>query len=507
MVCKASSATTRPGADPPPFFKPFRTDEGYYVYDVNTNRILRVDRAMYRLLEVCPSPAPEDPPRVKNEGMDASDAQGALEKIRRLREEHGLFSSNRPKRMNHGLCDEHFHWHIDNALGQMILEVTTRCNLRCRYCVFSGAYAFTRAHGGEDMPRETAFKAIDYFLEHSREAEHQSVGFYGGEPLLNMPLIKDCAEYVRARAPGRDVMLHLTTNGTLLTDEVARFLIDLDIGFMVSLDGPKDVHDRNRIFPDGRGTFDTILSSLKRFWEIDPEWCERHVSTTCVITDTCGSKRPYRFFSRPRNRRLCGMFIQASSVDSVNRIRDDLPPPDVDASLESAELYRTFLRKLVQNSLDVAEEDFLKSNFQHTFLKLYKRNETRLGDRIGINGMCVPGWRKLFVEVTGAIHPCERVNRSFPVGHVDQGLDKRAIQRILDMQVAANEARCLDCWAVRLCGACLASLNGDGRIDPVARDRFCESERAQWERSLALYTGILEINPTAFDYMEKIVVS
>ncbi|MHC4944437.1 MAG: radical SAM protein [Planctomycetota bacterium] len=507
MISKEPSADDAREEDPSPFIKRFRTDEGYYVYDVNSNRILQVDRAMYRVLEDCPTLSPAELVKMNNHEIDPREAFDALEKIKRLQEDHDLFSSSRPKRMNHGLCDEHFLWHIDNALGQMILEVTTQCNLRCRYCVFSGSYEYTRSHGASEMPRKTAFKALDYFLAHSKKAEHQSVGFYGGEPLLNMPLIKECVDYVRMKAPDRKVMFHMTTNGTLLTEEAEEFLIENDVGFMVSLDGPKEVHDRNRVFPDGRGTFDTILSNLKRFWEMNPEWCEQRISTTCVLTDSCGPRRPYRFFGHPDNRRLCGMFIQASSVDSVNRIRDDLPPADVNVAQESAELYVTFLKKLVRNDLDVREEDFLKSNFQHTFLKLYKRQESPLGDRVSINGMCVPGWRKVFVDVSGAIHPCERVNRSFPIGHVDGNLDKDAVKQVLQMQVEANENRCLNCWAVRLCGACLASLNGDAAIDLEARDRYCETERSQWERALAHYTGILEMNPTAFDYMEKIVIS
>ncbi len=489
-----------------PFIKRFTTEEGHYVYDVNSNRILRVSPAMHAIVEDYRTESRESLVARHADGFPEGEIADAYEKLQNLGGE-GLFSDSRPKEMGTGLCDKHFNHRLDTSLGQLVLEVTNACNLRCRYCAFGGFYDFTRGHGNDRMSVATARKAIDYFIPHSAKADHRSVGFYGGEPLLNMELIAECVRHIREQAPDEGILIHMTTNATLLTEDVARFIIDHDVGILVSIDGPKEVHDRHRVFANNEGTFDTVVTNLKRLREMDPEWYAQRVSTTCVITESSGSHRPFEFFASEEMEDLRGLFTMVSSVDPVNLVNNCLPCPDTDAFDEEQELYELFLNRLINNEFGPRTDDFLKSNFQQPFLRLYKREEKQLGDRVSVNGMCVPGWRKVFVDVDGNMHACERTNRSFPIGHVDTGLDRAAARSVLQCQVDANQDRCLGCWAVRLCGACLASINGEGCIDEQARNRFCEGEIRSWERSLAHYCGILELNPTALDYMEDVVVS
>jgi uncharacterized protein len=249
------------------------------------------------------------------------------------------------------------------------------------------------------------------------------------------------------------------------------------------------------------------MENLERLRRMDEAWYDANVSTTCVLTEASGCKRTFDFFSSGEGRRLRGLFTVVSGVDPVNFVHDYLPEPDTDSQAEETDLYCRFLQQLTDGEFDVGEEEFLKSFFQHHFLRLYKRSQCLLGDRVPINGMCVPGWRKIFVDADGNMHPCERTNRSFPIGHVDTGLDRERVREVLQCQVDSNERLCVECWAVRLCSCCLASLNGNGCIDEDRRNQHCVEEKASWENSLAQYCAILEENPSAFDYMEHIVIS
>src|SRR4029453_3736322 len=90
--------------------------------------------------------------------------------------------------------------------------------------------------------------------------------FWGGEPLLNLPVVYYLAEHVHAEASRRGVTLALNiiTNGLLLTPEVVDRLVPYGLnGVKVTLDGDKAAHDRMRPMRGGQGTFDKIVANLK----------------------------------------------------------------------------------------------------------------------------------------------------------------------------------------------------------------------------------------------------
>jgi uncharacterized protein len=493
-----------------PFIKRFKTGNHLYVYDVNTNRILRVNEAMYEIIEELNEFHSEHFVNKLQGKFPGRDVISAYQTVSKLQTENGLFSYHRPEKMGHGYCDKHFNRYLDNCIQQLTLEITTSCNMRCRYCAFSGKYNYAREHGNQWMSKDTAKKAIDYYIRHSRESERHSVGFYGGEPLLYMGLIKYCISYVKKVMKNKDVHINMTTNGTLLKGDTAKYLIDNDVSLLISIDGNREVHNRHRVFPDNSGSFDIVYNNLKNLRKMNRDYYDKNISVACVLSDECGVMEPFKFFSSHKDRSLWGLFVQVSSINSVN-LKEEYSylrkgQQKFDRTTEYRMLYDLYLRRLIDNQSEGKENDFLRSLFQRPFLTLYKREESPMGESIKINGMCVPGWRKLFVDTEGKFYTCERVNRSMPIGDVDNGIDKEVVQRILDLQVSANKDRCISCWAVRLCGLCLSSINGDACIDLSLRDEYCEAEKKRWEATLSDYCTVLENNPTAFDFMEKIVV-
>ena len=84
----------------------------------------------------------------------------------------------------------------NHYIEYLILQVTQQCNLRCKYCAYSGNY-YNREHSSERMSFDIAKKAIDFYLERSDSANELRLGFYGGEPLLEYELIKKCVDYIK----------------------------------------------------------------------------------------------------------------------------------------------------------------------------------------------------------------------------------------------------------------------------------------------------------------------
>ena len=148
------------------------------------------------------------------------------------------------------------------------LFLAQECNMRCVYCYGNaGEYA-----GGGLMDEATAFRAVDWLLENSGSAKRVNIGFFGGEPLLNFPLMRKIVPHARQKASeaGKEMRFGMTTNGSLLTDEVIAFIRDEKINLLVSFDGPPEIQNRQRPFKDGSGSYDRIAANMGKLLQVLP---------------------------------------------------------------------------------------------------------------------------------------------------------------------------------------------------------------------------------------------
>lgn len=497
------TAAPRSPSSGAPFVLPFRTDRATYVYDVNTNRILRVSAEVHtKLAEIQDRGWPEDP-------EVAAAADPALAAILRLRAK-GLLLGKGPRPIavpDHRAC---LTKNISTELSQLTLEITENCNLRCRYCVYGAGYAGQREHGFRPMTEETAFKALAYFYAHNGRAATISVGFYGGEPLSAFDMIRRVTGKALEYARGPETHLHMTTNGTLLTPERFEFLVKNNFALLVSLDGAGPVHDRNRRNVAGRGTHDLILANLGRLQAFDPTFYENNVMFSCVRTPAVSLSELAEFFAtHPLTRRqrvqITGVSEGApelmrtleAEVEDWDRLRNDHDSMTVE-----------YLKRLFSRRVKGAKWRFLESVCGSAFTRLQRRELCDgPGSPAWINGMCVPAWRKLFVAADGQMYTCERVGRSRPIGDVDTGVDLDRVFEYLAKHHAFTDRHCTGCWAIRLCGACQSTIGGPDGIDPERVRLHCAQERSQLAESLDLYTRLLEEDPHALDYIESISIS
>lgn len=149
------------------------------------------------------------------------------------------------------------------------LFVTQECNFDCVYCYGDGGSYGSNGH----MDRETAFKAVDWLIDQAPQAQEQSLDFFGGEPLLNFPLIEAVVEYAtrRGRETDRRFRLGLTTNVSRLDEQKLAFIREHDLGVQVSFDGPAEIQDAQRPFKDGRGSYRACLPLIDRLLEVKPD--------------------------------------------------------------------------------------------------------------------------------------------------------------------------------------------------------------------------------------------
>ncbi|MCX5784016.1 MAG: His-Xaa-Ser system radical SAM maturase HxsB [Elusimicrobia bacterium] len=136
-----------------------------------------------------------------------------------------------------------------------IIVVTLRCDHRCVYC-----HASSRREGdkGFDMTLQTARRVVDTIFESPNN--NISIEFQGGEPLLNWPCVKEIVDYslAKAKKSGKKLRINLVTNLTRMTKEKFNFLTQRGVSFCTSLDGPQDIHNKNRVWTGGNSYKNTV---------------------------------------------------------------------------------------------------------------------------------------------------------------------------------------------------------------------------------------------------------
>ena len=147
--------------------------------------------------------------------------------------------------------------------------LTQSCNLHCVYCYGEGG---EYGHRGS-MEEKTAFDAVDWLIDQSGKAKKIHIGFFGGEPFLSFPLMRKIVHYARKRTNKVDkkVDFYATTNGTLLDEEQISFIQDQDISVMISVDGPREIHDAQRPFTGGEGSYDSIVPRIRNLLAARPQ--------------------------------------------------------------------------------------------------------------------------------------------------------------------------------------------------------------------------------------------
>jgi radical SAM protein with 4Fe4S-binding SPASM domain len=149
-----------------------------------------------------------------------------------------------------------------NRFPSIVFLSTTSCNLQCAYCYASqGTY--------NHISQSSSFQFTDYVTAYQQIVKEfggvSSIGFFGGEPLLNFKEIKSFVEYLHENVvPSIIPLLGITSNGTIMNDEIIDFLIKYKIGFGTSLDGPKIHNDKSRFGNNIESVYDTVIDNIKR---------------------------------------------------------------------------------------------------------------------------------------------------------------------------------------------------------------------------------------------------
>lgn len=397
-----------------------------------------------------------------------------------------------------------------HGFHQLVLNVTEGCNLKCKYCVyFSEAYLHYQRQYQDKMDFSIAKKAIDYYIEGYKKVKKGSpykrgaITFYGGEPLLNFKLIKEIINYLKSIGEDNSFIYSITTNGTLLTNEIIDFLVTNDFVISVSLDGPEEIHDNNRKYIDGRGSFSTVIKNILQLRE-------RYPNYNNLVFLNC-----YDFNS---NLVMVNQFF--SEIEKITKpalIRASMVSPYFTSYYDQFKNNdnRKFKEHIIAMRINFFDK-IIKSESSSKYLEALIGTECRApllrsiidephSNILPYTGACVPGV-KIFVSCRGTFHICEKMNENFSIGDVNNGLDFMKIRDIILNYRRQVLTDCGKCPITRLCSVCYVPFAAEGKFEKSPE--FCKKLIEITAGRLRNTYSILEEKPDAFknlveDYYDK----
>ncbi|MCM1083956.1 MAG: Cys-rich peptide radical SAM maturase CcpM [Clostridium sp.] len=466
-------------------FKCFKTLRGYYVYDRFSNTVININKTQY-----------EELLSVQN-GNIKEEESGAL----RTLQESGALQINNIEKIYHPETDYLEH-HLDKRVAQLILQVTQQCNLRCEYCVYSGNY-YNRTHNAQRMNWDTAKDAIDFFINHSRESKEVVISFYGGEPILEMELIMKSISYIESRIEGKNVVYAMTTNGTLLNESNMKYFAEKNFKLMISLDGSKEEHDRNRKFINGNGTFDIIINNVKKFKKSFPVYVSENVHFNTVISPKANLSCIEEYFSTDDV--LADQEVMFNMVNTSGMKDESNFSFSKQFNMKRKYEYLKLLLMLV-GKCDKSRVSKLVIESAKQIRDNYKdiRGKSHLTPIYHPSGPCVPGVDRLFVTVKGDFYPCEKVPELgyAKIGSLAGGYEISNIEELLNIG-RMTETQCKECWALQLCSICSQQLEckGECAIGKEAKVRACSLNKT---RALEDLMELAVLSEFGYKYQEEI---
>lgn len=353
------------------------------------------------------------------------------------------------------------------------LAIAQKCNLGCSYC-----YAEAGGFGGKekDMSPEAARASVELLFSETVAGDRVNLSFLGGEPLTNRKLLRACVEQATALAEEKSVRIgfSITTNGTLVRPDDGEFFERHSFAVTVSLDGVGDVHDRQRSFKGGRGSYNRVLSNIRPLLAM-----QRQMQVSARVTVT-----PDNLFLRETLDEFLSLGFHSVGFSPM------LSSPTGVGEMGAAELEsmleqmiccgRSFERAVIRG------ERYPFLNMMNAMREIHRGTHRPYP--------CGAGAGYLGVSADGGLYACHRFVED-PVavmGDVRSGVDRFRQRRWLADRHVHRQEPCRTCWARYLCsGGCHHEVINRGRT-------ACNYIRGWLNYCLQAYIRLLEQRPHYF---------
>ncbi|MFQ8899523.1 MAG: radical SAM protein [[Clostridium] scindens] len=229
--------------------------------------------------------------------------------------------------------------------------------------------------------------------------------------MVGISFDKKCVEYSEAKTKDKEIYFYITTNGTLLTEQIISYLCEHNFNITISLDGDKEEHNKNRRFLEGTGSFDLIMNNLQKIKDYDEIFFNK-VRYNAVVSPKSDWNKVFKFFSE-------SSLIDPHNV-KLNPVADDCL---VNKSLIEADEnfwipYRYEYMKLLLYMIGELKFNDIHPSFEKSMFeikRLYKMLQQHNCEqpKMHHSGPCLPGIQRLFVDTVGRFYPCGKGKRKY----------------------------------------------------------------------------------------------
>lgn len=441
----------------------FKQGDNFFVLDVNTGAVHIVDELVYDLVDDNELRSKEELIKEFGAKYGEETISEAYEELQELVDQEILYSKDQYEDIAHSSMDDR------DYIKAVCLNIIHGCNLRCKYCFADeGEY---NGHKGV-MSVETAKKAIDYVVKRSGPRRNIEIDLFGGEPTMIMDTIKEIIAYAREneKAWKKNIRFTMTTNATLLNEDMMDFM-DKEMGnIILSLDGRKEVNDNVRIKVDGSGSYDDILPNIKRMIEKRDKSKHYYVRGTFTGANT-------DFYEDVKD--MVNEGFREISIEPVVLEKGHFLELKEEHLPEIFENYDKLYNEMVRRKKEGDEFNFYHFNIDlNGGPCVYKR----------ISG-CGAGFEYVAITPQGEVYPCHQFvgKEEFKLGDIyDDTYDAELGKRFKKAHIY-NKPKCRECWARFYCsGGCQSNnfaFNGDMNIP---YEIGCKMQKKRIECAIAL---------------------
>ena len=398
-------------------------NNGYnIVLDVNSGAVHVVDDVVYDVLALYETCTEQEIAERLKGTYPANEVSEAYEELTELKEAGELFTKDEYK-------DYIFDFkNRQTVVKALCLHIAHDCNLACRYCFAEeGEYHGRRAL----MSFEVGKAALDFLIAHSGSRRNLEVDFFGGEPTMNLEVVKQLVAYGRQQEKlhNKNFRFTLTTNGVLLNEEIMEFANKEMANVVLSIDGRKETNDHMRPFRNGAGSYDLIVPKFQKFAESRNQ-TNYYVRGTFTHHNLDFSKDVLH---------LADLGFQQISVEPVvAQETDDYAIRQEDLP-QLFEQYDRLAKEIVRR-----EKEGRGFNFFHFMIDL--EGGPCVAKRLS---GCGSGTEYLAVTPWGDLYPCHQFvgNEKFLMGNVTDGVKNTEIRDMFKSCNVYAKEKCGDCFA------------------------------------------------------------
>ena len=434
-----------------------------FVLDVNTGAAHIVDELVYDLVDDNKLRSKEELVADFGAKYGADVVEEAYEELQELVAEGILYTEDQYEDIAHSSMDDR------DYIKAVCLNIIHACNLRCKYCFADeGEY---NGHKGK-MSLETAKKAIDYVVKRSGPRKNIEIDLFGGEPTMMMDTIKEIIAYARENEAkwNKRIRFTMTTNATLLTDEMMDYMDKELENIILSIDGRKEVDDKVRIRFDGKGSYDQILPNIKKM-VAKRDKTKAHTVRGTFTRENLDFYEGVKMMVDEGFREISIEPVVLEDGHPLALRKEDLP--------KIFESYDKLYDELVQKKAEGKE-----FNFYHFKVDLnggpcvYKR----------ISG-CGAGFEYVAITPQGEVYPCHQFvgKEEYKLGSIYDDSYNADLGMSFKKAHIYNKPKCRNCWARFYCsGGCQANNIAFNNDINNPYDIGCQMQKKRIECAIAL---------------------